>query len=191
LRSPKLTDVEAKARVFRASLEETFAQLNAMVARRHEFHARMSERLGLTPTSQGTLMRNQDLVAAKAKLEKAQGELRRLTYKVQVACPHPHLREVSHADSAWGFPWRVCVVCGFAERGWYVGHQILSDSDRNGTRRIIEVSSSAESWPLVEGGRVHDNGDTMDVLRDRQPPTILWPDAEDDALTILREVHVV
>lgn len=73
MRSPKITDIEAQARVFRVSLENALGHLNEMVSRRHEFHARMATRLrAFTPTPQGTLMtaRNQDLDDAPVILRK-------------------------------------------------------------------------------------------------------------------------
>jgi hypothetical protein len=64
---------------------------------------------------------------ALARLKKAKEALEQERIKMQLSCKHENVAEVPYSNlySYITPPYRVCADCGFAERSWSCGNQIL------------------------------------------------------------------
>jgi hypothetical protein len=75
------------------------------------------------------------------ELRSEAADLRQRLFDLQtdllLACPHEHTVEADYVPDPYGHhpdpPFRVCRVCGFSERGWGCGYQVL-------TRPAVPVS---------------------------------------------------
>lgn len=95
---------------------------------------------------------------ASKKRRKCEKKITDMRIKMQLSCKHKDVAEVDYVPSKSWFraepPFRVCKRCGFAERGWHCGYQILKNSnstlDRNKAYQFVE-------------GKIHNNGDFVRV----------------------------
>lgn len=84
---------------------------------------------------------------------------------LQFVCPHEHVIGSDSGSRDWvRTPFRVCLLCGFAEHSWSCGNQIL----RNKPER--DLVPHAEAFQHVRGGtpRIHDNAQFVGYYLDVQ-----------------------
>lgn len=94
------------------------------------------------------LVTEAEAVAAVARARKARAVL-------QFACPHEHV--IASDSGADKFhirtPFRVCLLCGFAEQAWSCGNQILT---RKPDRDLVPYDEAAQ-YVRGEYPCIHDN----------------------------------
>ena len=70
-----------------------------------------------------------EYLKAVAQLERAKAKLEEERIKMQLDCKHESVVEIPHTSSSvYAYtspPYKICVDCGFAEKGWDCGYQIL------------------------------------------------------------------
>lgn len=65
---------------------------------------------------------------ALAQLKKAKAKLEEERINMQLSCKHENVAEIPYSESLFGRidpPYRICADCGFAEKSWSCGNQIL------------------------------------------------------------------
>lgn len=71
-----------------------------------------------------------EYLAAKAAYDEAKQALDDARIAMQLGCTHERVIEVPYVEETSSNyhvpPYRICCDCGFAEKGWGCGHQILT-----------------------------------------------------------------
>jgi len=83
---------------------------------------------------------------AKQALQVASATLEEARIEMQLNCEHKNTTEIEYKHDPYGYnhtpPYRICADCGFAERGWGCGYQILV-----GEPNLVSAEPIGRIWP--------------------------------------------
>lgn len=116
------------------------------------------------PTEWLNARRNSDIIAAKQAVRTAQEGYEYAARQARSECDHKEVGEADYANNTWLPslpPFRVCLHCGFRERGWGCGYHALKDApDRlvvNVTREqgyaLATEPERVSGWWIIPIGR--------------------------------------
>ena len=99
-----------------------------------------------------------------AERSKVNKKIYKKVVEAQLSCKHEKIAECDYEKTPLGTtykPFRVCMICGFAEEGWYCGNQIL-------IKKHLDISRE-EGYKHVIGA-IHNNGKFVRVsnIRDKK-----------------------